>query len=90
LVALLLIPGGAWLTHKSIVQRFGADQLDRVIKSSISDWVTAKEYSFDVAPGLTTGMAAKTSRSWSLQTFDLATVVRLLPAFTHLKKHTLR
>jgi protein-disulfide isomerase len=59
LVALLLIPGGAWLTHKSIVQRFGADQLDRVIKSSISDWVTAKEYSFDVAPGLTTGDGSK-------------------------------
>ncbi|NQZ01297.1 MAG: DsbA family protein [Bdellovibrionales bacterium] len=55
LIALLLIPGGSWLTHKSIQQRFGSDQFEKVVRSSISDWVTAKQYEFNIEPALSTG-----------------------------------
>lgn len=55
LIALMLIPAGSWITHKSITQRYGADQLDQVIRSSMSDWMTAKQYEFKSSPGLATG-----------------------------------
>ncbi len=55
LVSFLLVPTGAFVIHKMVVQSYGAKDLDVVVRNSIYDWQQAPQVQFVTPPLLTKG-----------------------------------
>lgn len=55
LVGIALIPVVAFLTHKSIVQSYGGNELEIVVKASVQEWTLNPPKTFEPSAALTKG-----------------------------------
>ena len=56
------IPLLAFIMHKSYLQSYGADEIQRIIQNVVSDWQTEKPKSFSTKPLLSKGAPAESAK----------------------------
>lgn len=55
LIAFIAIPVLAYITHQSILKRYGADQINSTVKGYTMEWKTNPQNNFQAPPALTMG-----------------------------------
>ena len=58
LSGLLLIPGLAFLMHKSFMDSLGDDEVNRIVQESVNEWLAAPKNEFIAKPSLSMGASA--------------------------------
>lgn len=59
---ILFVPAAALFIHTAILQNYGADQLDQVVQTALSDWNNAPTQTFTSTPSLVKGASPEKAK----------------------------
>lgn len=62
LIAVALIPLASFLTHASIVKKYQAGDLNKMVKILVQDWKVAPQHDFSTPPAFTMGAEAENAK----------------------------